>query len=327
MPVLGQAVARRTDIGAGAPVVVSVHGVRRISGGTVIYWSFGSPAGSAPADTINAATALGHTTLNYAAKAQNPDVFSNIAIIDQKNLTVYGGLLTPAGRCVCSAGLATAHMRDGAGKAWAMYGVVPELPADTTVVDVSVGDQVFVGIPVQDGAMTPESDPAQPIVLGTSWPKVDQTALSAVTDRAQSTYPLIQQVADLAGSVTTRKRSKTTSVDLASDVLFDSDKATLSTKAASAIREGASQIKAAGATGSVTITGYTDSTNTAAYNVDLSRRRAAAVAAALRPLLPTSITFTVAGRGEADPIASNETNDGRALNRRVSVSFTPGSAK
>ena len=68
----------------------------------------------------------------------------------------------------------------------------------------------------------------------------------------------------------------------------------------------------------VEIAGHTDSIGRAAYNQNLSQRRAAAVAARLTDELgvdPERVRS--AGYGEEQPVASNETAAGRAANRRV----------
>jgi OmpA-OmpF porin, OOP family len=66
------------------------------------------------------------------------------------------------------------------------------------------------------------------------------------------------------------------------------------------------------------IDGYTDSVGDAAHNVDLSKRRAQAVASALASQFGIEAArLTVNGFGANKPIASNDTSDGRAANRRV----------
>lgn len=69
----------------------------------------------------------------------------------------------------------------------------------------------------------------------------------------------------------------------------------------------------------VSVTGYTDSTGAAEYNQALSERRAQAVADAViaQGIAPSRVT--VSGGGESNPIASNETREGRAENRRVEL--------
>ena len=71
----------------------------------------------------------------------------------------------------------------------------------------------------------------------------------------------------------------------------------------------------------VTATGYTDSVGTPGYNDALSQRRAAAVKTYLTGKgLPPTLVRTAA-RGEAAPVASNDTEPGRAENRRTEVVF------
>ena len=66
------------------------------------------------------------------------------------------------------------------------------------------------------------------------------------------------------------------------------------------------------------IAGHTDSSGAAAYNQQLSHRRAEAVADRLIELYDIdSDRVTPVGYGESDPVATNETNEGRARNRRV----------
>ena len=70
------------------------------------------------------------------------------------------------------------------------------------------------------------------------------------------------------------------------------------------------------------VEGYTDSIGSASYNLDLSRRRAIAVQAALvqRGIAPDRILTQ--GYGKEYPVANNATAEGRAMNRRVEVIIT-----
>ncbi|MFD2179605.1 OmpA family protein [Veronia pacifica] len=69
----------------------------------------------------------------------------------------------------------------------------------------------------------------------------------------------------------------------------------------------------------ISVTGYTDSVGAAAFNQKLSEKRAQTVADYFtsRGIDPSRIT--VSGKGEANPVASNDTADGRAKNRRVEI--------
>ncbi len=68
------------------------------------------------------------------------------------------------------------------------------------------------------------------------------------------------------------------------------------------------------------IIGHTDNIGTEESNLSLSRNRAEAVANFLTQRLnqkDIQIEFTIVGKGESEPAATNETADGRAINRRV----------
>jgi outer membrane protein len=67
----------------------------------------------------------------------------------------------------------------------------------------------------------------------------------------------------------------------------------------------------------VEIQGHTDSIGSVAYNLNLSQRRADAVKSYLVSKGVSASVLTAKGYGKAKPIASNETAEGRAQNRRV----------
>ena len=72
-------------------------------------------------------------------------------------------------------------------------------------------------------------------------------------------------------------------------------------------------------TRTVVIEGYTDSVGTSEYNDGLSQRRADAVKTYLIKQGVASTRLTSLGKGETDPVAGNESADGRRQNRRVEV--------
>lgn len=67
----------------------------------------------------------------------------------------------------------------------------------------------------------------------------------------------------------------------------------------------------------VQIVGYTDSAGPAAYNQRLSERRAQSIAEAMEQRGINRDRMEVSGRGESNPVATNATEYGRQLNRRV----------
>lgn len=73
----------------------------------------------------------------------------------------------------------------------------------------------------------------------------------------------------------------------------------------------------------IDVYGHTDSTGSDAYNQGLSERRALAVADYLSAHGVNPARTATRGFGETQPIASNETEDGRAANRRVEIKIVP----
>ncbi len=73
----------------------------------------------------------------------------------------------------------------------------------------------------------------------------------------------------------------------------------------------------------VLVSGHTDSTGSAEYNLNLSRERAQSVASYLQGQGIKSTRFEVLGLGSSNPIASNDTANGRAQNRRVEIKIIP----
>lgn len=72
----------------------------------------------------------------------------------------------------------------------------------------------------------------------------------------------------------------------------------------------------------IQIYGYTDSTGAADYNLKLSDQRAASVKAYLASKGLAATRFVTTGLGIADPIATNDTPEGRSKNRRVEFAIT-----
>ena len=104
-------------------------------------------------------------------------------------------------------------------------------------------------------------------------------------------------------------------------VRFDTNKSSL-TAAAKANLDKLVPVFAEYPDTNITIYGYTDNTGKADYNLKLSGERASAVKNYLNSKGVSSSRFQVTGLGIADPIASNETVEGRSQNRRVEFAIT-----
>jgi outer membrane protein OmpA-like peptidoglycan-associated protein len=108
-------------------------------------------------------------------------------------------------------------------------------------------------------------------------------------------------------------------VVLPTRVLFDFDSSTVKPEGKEVLRKLLPKVQASPST---EIVGHTDSVGTEAYNQKLSERRAEAVKKALIELDPSvGPRLKTSGRGEREPIDTNETAAGRAKNRRVELIF------
>ncbi len=122
-----------------------------------------------------------------------------------------------------------------------------------------------------------------------------------------------------------RREQQTLNVVLASDVLFESGKAVLQPGAINKLRQLASVMNRYPDT-TIQVIGYTDSRGSEASNLELSRRRAQAVADVLASSGVAQPRITTLGMGESNPVASNDTMTGRAQNRRVEINVNPTNA-
>ena len=73
----------------------------------------------------------------------------------------------------------------------------------------------------------------------------------------------------------------------------------------------------------IDVLGHTDSDGSEAYNQALSERRAQSVASYIGSHGVAAVRMATRGYGEMQPIASNETPDGKAQNRRVEIKIVP----
>lgn len=105
-----------------------------------------------------------------------------------------------------------------------------------------------------------------------------------------------------------------------SGILFDVNKAQLKPAAEKNLTDLAGILNKYPDT-KILIEGHTDSTGSEDYNLELSRRRAQSVANFMAGLQVDPTRFTIMGYGEAQPVASNETTEGRQLNRRVDIAI------
>jgi outer membrane protein OmpA-like peptidoglycan-associated protein len=233
---------------------------------------------------------------------EGTDNLCDIGLTDPATGTYYSALPP------CSATTWSAPLGQGDELAYEVR--FPELPDDLEQVVVTAGGY-FPSAPVA------VADDVEPWYL----------TLPDLAEEAEGTV-YVASTGSADGLETTTRTGDTVEVILAADVLFEFDSATLTPAARTRLADLAGRIGESAAAGSLTITGYTDDVGDEAYNQTLSEQRAAAVQAALEPALDrTDLTLEVSGRGEADPVApntigGNDNPDGRATNRRVTITYT-----
>lgn len=107
------------------------------------------------------------------------------------------------------------------------------------------------------------------------------------------------------------------------DVLFGFNRADLTREAESGVREIANILRKDAAGREIQVEGHTDAVGSPEYNERLSARRADSVARELIRDGTDRRLLSSKGFGESRPIASNNTESGRARNRRVEIVISP----
>jgi len=153
--------------------------------------------------------------------------------------------------------------------------------------------------------------------MGKTWVEVDVTngdnyKLHIVTETAL-TQDVVANAADLSTGIAG------TGHIVVNGILFDTGKADVKPESAPALQEVAKLLKQNPRL-KVYVVGHTDNVGGLAANMDLSKRRAAAVVQLLttKYAIPADRLQSF-GAGPYAPIASNDSEDGRTLNRRVEL--------
>lgn len=158
------------------------------------------------------------------------------------------------------------------------------------------------------------SGSAKGAIIGAAIGGAAGAAIGAVMD-AQA-----EDLQDKLPNATVERVGEGIQVTFDSGILFDVNQATLRPAAQQNLRDLAASLEEYEGT-DVLVVGHTDSTGDASYNQGLSERRADAARSFLLGAGLESDRVTAIGRGEEEPIDTNDTNAGRQNNRRVEVAI------
>ncbi|MGQ7787750.1 OmpA family protein [Nesterenkonia sp. K-15-9-6] len=153
-----------------------------------------------------------------------------------------------------------------------------------------------------------------------------QDALSELVEVHETTWDLQVHRERADGDVQIRESDHEATITLDSDILFDIDEHTLTDDTDAALQATAEELERADG-GELEIIGHTDDVRSLEHNQQLSEDRAEAVHQRLGELTDLEdFTVSTDGRAFHEPVASNDSDQGRALNRRVELHYTPGLA-
>lgn len=127
-----------------------------------------------------------------------------------------------------------------------------------------------------------------------------------------------QELQQIEGVEVSRPAEDELNIELKNDVLFDVDSSALRSESRTMLKEMAS-VFARYPDQTIAVEGHADSTGTEEHNQRLSERRAATVSDYLVDSGVNPSRILSRGYGETRPKASNDTPEGRQLNRRVEI--------
>ncbi|MBA2689185.1 MAG: OmpA family protein [Burkholderiales bacterium] len=132
----------------------------------------------------------------------------------------------------------------------------------------------------------------------------------------------LEQATQGTGIQVTKRDDNSLLMNVPNEISFDTDRADIKPAFRSTLDKVASVLNENTAT-NIMIVGHTDSTGTSNHNQALSFNRANSTRTYLASRSVGAGRMAVDGRGESQPIASNDTSDGKARNRRVEIAILP----
>ncbi|NYH53970.1 outer membrane protein OmpA-like peptidoglycan-associated protein [Nocardiopsis arvandica] len=227
---------------------------------------------------------------------ENPRIASGITLLDPNNRKRYLNYEQSNGSCFCS----PTSGNIASGETLEMWIIYPSPPDDVESMTIT----------------NPLTPPLLDVPISQSSETVENTGLAE-----PRIIDLVTITDDLEDQTGRTESGDEVSIILSSDVLFETNSAELSPDAQEILEQVAIEVDDASST-VVNIDGHADNTGSESVNLPLSEDRAKSVETVLSELVDREdVTFEVKGYGSKDPIASNDTEEGRERNRRVSITF------
>lgn len=181
----------------------------------------------------------------------------------------------------------------------------------------SQGAAIGAGVGAVLGAIT-GGDRLKRAAIGAGVGALSGAAIGSYMDRQE--VELRRQLRGTGVSVT--RRGDEIILNMPGNVTFDFDSASLRGEFYEVLDSVALVLEEFDRTVLV-IDGHTDSTGSRSYNMELSQRRASSVGRYLQSQGVNPVRIATYGYGPDHPVASNESESGRAANRRVELTLMP----
>jgi outer membrane protein OmpA-like peptidoglycan-associated protein len=154
-----------------------------------------------------------------------------------------------------------------------------------------------------------------------------QSGLAAETDARKAAEARAARAMESLNKIAqVKEEARGMVITLSGQVLFVTGKSELLPAAQDQLDQVAKALKDQGDIHPMVVEGYTDSVGTDSSNLTLSKNRAEAVRSYLVSKGIPSDKISAIGKGKANPVASNDTPDGRANNRRVEIVVSGGNS-